>query len=147
MQTVEESSTPATADQCAQPLKTTPSPQRLLRSLLLLRRRLLRRSLLSSDSLSLLLLSLPLLLLLLPLELLLPLSLLLLPLPLSLLLLPPRAALRAASSAALRSAMMRGICSNTQSQQTPGQRQSTLAHARVEGWVPLPVADFLHVIA
>jgi hypothetical protein len=98
--------------------KSGTSPQRLLRSLLLLRRRLLRRSLLSSDSLSLLLLSLPLLLLLLPLpllELLLPLSLLLLPLPLSLLLLPPRAALRAASSAALRSAMMRGIYSKTHS--------------------------------
>jgi hypothetical protein len=93
----------------ATPHSSSTHPHRLLRSLLLLRRRRLRRSLLSSDSLSLLLLSLPLLLLLLPLLLeLLPLSLLLL--PLSLLLLPPRAALRAASSAALRSAMMRGIC-------------------------------------
>lgn len=92
------------------PHSSTTTPQRLLRSLLLLlRRRRLRLSLLSSDSLSLLLLSLSLLLLLLPLLLeLLPLSLLLL--PLSLLLLPPCAALRAASSAALRSAMMRGIC-------------------------------------
>jgi hypothetical protein len=88
-----------------------PAVQRRLLSLLLLRFRLLRLSLLSSDSLSLLLLSLLLLLLLL---LLLSLSLLLLPLPLSLLLLPPRAALRAASSAALRSAMRRGICTHRQ---------------------------------